>query len=105
MLLAYRTGTKATLEIELDQVGSKEEFIKYIKLTAMKILGILIPIIIVFVYLAINGAIGDFWDYCIAGVKTFTNKIPYSMLMNNDKLYIVCNNTNNTCYNFFVFCN
>ena len=69
-------------------VKSKEEFIKYIKLTAMKILGILIPIIIVFVYLAINGAIGDFWDYCIAGVKTFTNKIPYSMLMNNDKLYI-----------------
>lgn len=69
-------------------VKSKEEFIKYIKLTAMKILGILIPIVIVFVYLAINGAIGDFWDYCIAGVKTFTNKIPYSMLMNNDKLYI-----------------
>ena len=69
-------------------VKSKEEFIKYIKLTAMKILGILIPIIIVFIYLAINGAIGDFWDYCIAGVKTFTNKIPYSMLMNNDKLYI-----------------
>lgn len=69
-------------------VKSKEEFIKYIKLTAMKILGILIPIVIVFVYLAINGAIEDFLDYCIAGVKTFTNKIPYSMLMNNDKLYI-----------------
>lgn len=69
-------------------VRSKEDFITYLKSAGIKILGILIPIAIIFIYLAINGAIDDFWDYCIAGIKTFTNKIPYSRLWDNDKLYI-----------------
>ena len=69
-------------------VRSKEDLVKYLKSAGIKILGILIPIAIIFVYLAINGAVDDFWDYCIAGIKTFTNKIPYSKLLDNDKLYI-----------------
>jgi len=69
-------------------VRSKEDFVKYLKSAGIKILGILIPIAIIFMYLAINGAVDDFWDYCIAGIKTFTNKIPYLRLWNNDKLYI-----------------
>ena len=69
-------------------VRSKEDFVKYLKSAGIKILGILIPIAIIFMYLAINGAVDDFWDYCIEGIKTFTNKIPYLRLWNNDKLYI-----------------
>lgn len=78
----------ALLGYNIFLIRNKKEFIEYIKGTLFKILGILIPIAIIFIYLAINGAITDFWDYCIAGIKTFTNKIPYLKLLDNEKLYI-----------------
>ena len=80
--------TIALLGYNLLLVRSKEEFIQYLKSTGIKILGVLIPVTLIFIYLAINGAVDDFWDYCIAGIKTFTNKIPYSRLLDNEKLYI-----------------
>ena len=91
IMLKQSTGaivTIALLGYNLLLVRSKEEFIQYLKSTGIKILGVLIPVAIIFIYLAINGAVDDFWDYCIAGIKTFTNKIPYSRLLDNEKLYI-----------------
>ena len=91
IMLKQSTGvivTIALLGYNLLLVRSKEEFIQYLKSTCIKILGILIPVTLIFIYLAINGAVDDFWDYCIAGIKTFTNKIPYSRLLDNEKLYI-----------------
>ena len=91
IMLKQSTGvivTIALLGYNLLLVRSKEEFIQYLKSTCIKILGVLIPVTLIFIYLAINGAVDDFWDYCIAGIKTFTNKIPYSRLLDNEKLYI-----------------
>ena len=91
IMLKQSTGvivTIALLGYNLLLIRSKEEFIQYLKSTCIKILGVLIPIVLIFIYLAINGAVDDFWDYCIAGIKTFTNKIPYSRLLDNEKLYI-----------------
>ena len=91
IMLKQSTGvivTIALLGYNLLLVCSKEEFIQYLKSTGIKILGVLIPITIIFIYLAVNGAVDDFWDYCIAGIKTFTNKISYSRLLYNEKLYI-----------------
>ena len=91
IMLKQSTGaivTIALLGYNLLLVRSKEELTKYLKSTGIKILGVLIPIVIIFIYLAISGAVDDFWDYCIAGIKTFTNKIPYSRLLDNEKLYI-----------------
>lgn len=91
IMLKQSTGaivTIALLGYNLLLVRSKEEFIQYLKSTGIKILGVLIPVTVIFIYLAINGAVDDFWDYCIAGIKTFTNKIPYSRLLDNEKLYI-----------------
>ena len=91
IMLKQSTGaivTIALLGYNLLFVHSKEEFIQYLKSTGIKILGVLIPVTLIFIYLAINGAVDDFWDYCIAGIKTFTNKIPYSRLLDNEKLYI-----------------
>ena len=91
IMLKQSTGaivTIALLGYNLLLVRSKEELTKYLKSTGIKILGVLIPVAIIFIYLAINGAVDDFWDYCIAGIKTFTNKIPYSRLLDNEKLYI-----------------
>lgn len=91
IMLKQSTGAiiaMAVVGYNLFLVRSKEEFIKYLKSVGIRIVGILIPIVIIFMYLAVNGAIDDFWDYCIAGIKTFTNKIPYSTLIDNDKFYI-----------------
>ena len=91
IMLKQSTGaivTIALLGYNLLLVRSKEELTKYLKSTGIKILGVLIPVTLIFIYLAINGAVDDFWDYCIAGIKTFTNKIPYSRLLDNEKLYI-----------------
>ena len=91
IMLKQSTGTIVTIALlgyNLLLVRSKEEFIQYLKSTCIKILGVLIPIVIIFIYLAINGAVDDFWDYCIAGIKTFTNKIPYSRLLDNEKVHI-----------------
>lgn len=91
IMLKQSTGAivaVALVAYEIFLVRSKEEFVKYIKSDCIKILGILIPIAIIFIYLAVNGAVDDFWDYCVAGIKTFTNKIPYSYLLDNDKTYI-----------------
>lgn len=91
IMLKQSTGvivTIALLGYNLLLIRSKEEFIQYLKSTGIKILGVLIPVTLIFIYLAINGAVDDFWDYCIAGIKTFTNKIPYSRLLDNEKLYI-----------------
>lgn len=91
IMLKQSTGTIvaiALLGYNIFLISSKKELIEYIKKSIVKIIGILIPIAIIFIYLAINGAITDFWDYCIAGIKTFTNKIPYLELMDNEKLYI-----------------
>lgn len=91
IMLKQSTGTIVAITLlgyNIFLISSKKELIEYIKKSIVKIIGILIPIAIIFIYLAINGAITDFWDYCIAGIKTFTNKIPYLELMDNEKLYI-----------------
>lgn len=54
----------------------------------IKIIGIIIPIIILLIYLIMNNAIYDFIDYCILGIKTFSNKIPYSNLLKSEFIVI-----------------
>lgn len=70
------------------EVSSKEEFKKYIKDSLYRIIGILIPILILAIYFSISGIWEDFIDYCIKGISTFTNTIPYNNLIENGKLPI-----------------
>lgn len=53
-----------------------------------RIVGILIPVIILFTYLIISGVIQDFINYAILGISTFSNKIEYVNLLQNDKIEI-----------------
>ena len=48
----------------------------------------LIPVIILFIYLILTGALNSFIDYCILGVKTFSNHIPYTKLLNSEEILI-----------------
>lgn len=66
-------------------VQNKKEFIEYLKTAFKRIIGILIPIILVCIYLIATNSLQDFINYAVLGISTFSNKIPYAQLMNNDK--------------------
>ena len=69
-------------------VENKEQLKKYIKIAITRIIGILIPIIILMIYLIMTGAIQEFINYALLGISTFSNKISYLGLLVNDKIEI-----------------
>ena len=69
-------------------VENKEQFKQYIKIAITRIIGILIPVIILFIYLIIAGAMQEFINYALLGITTFSNKISYFALIQNDKVEI-----------------
>ena len=48
-----------------------------------RLLGVLIPILFFAIYLSVNNIWTEFIDYTILGLKTFSNKIPYTRLLEN----------------------
>ncbi len=60
-----------------------------IKCSIYRIIGILIPILILLAYLLFTGAISDFIDYALKGIAHFNNKIPYKNLHTDDNSAIV----------------
>lgn len=66
-------------------VQNRKEFIEYLKTAFKRIIGILIPMILVLIYLIATNSLQDFINYAVLGISTFSNKIPYAQLMNNDK--------------------
>lgn len=70
------------------EIRSKKDLIEFIKIVFTRGIGALIPIVIILLYLIINGAIYDFISYCILGIKTFSNYIPYINLLKNSKIFI-----------------
>lgn len=69
-------------------VENKEQLKQYMKIAFTRIIGILIPVIIMFVYLILTGALTEFINYAVLGISTFSNKIPYIELLQNDKIEI-----------------
>lgn len=69
-------------------IKDKSEIKTYIKTAVVRSIGILIPILILFIYLISTGAIEDFISYAILGIKTFSNQISYKDLLENDKIEI-----------------
>ena len=69
-------------------VENVEQLRKYIKLAFVRIIGILIPVMILFIYLIFTGAINEFINYAILGISTFSNKISYIGLLENDNIEI-----------------
>lgn len=69
-------------------VENKEQFKQYIKIAVARILGIILPGIILIIYLMATGAILEFINYAVLGIKTFSNKISYFELFESDKIEI-----------------
>ncbi len=62
---------------KLLEVRNKEDLKRYAKDAMLRTIGAIIPVILMILYLVINGAFKDFIDYCIFGVSTFLNKVSY----------------------------
>ena len=69
-------------------VENKGQFRKYIKSAGTRIIGILLPVILMIIYLVATNSLIDFINYAILGIKTFSNKIAYTGLLQNDNLEI-----------------
>lgn len=69
-------------------VENKEQFKQYVKIAITRIIGILIPVAVLFIYLIITGAIQEFINYAVLGISTFSNKIPYTRLFQSSKTEI-----------------
>ena len=61
----------------------KVDIVPIAKNMLYRAIGIVIPVGILCIYLAVNNAFGEFLSYSIKGVKTFSNSIPYTELLQN----------------------
>lgn len=62
-------------------VKNKEEIKTYFKSFIYRLIGVLIPVIIMLMYLICNNAFYDFIDYTIKGISGFSNYISYRRLI------------------------
>lgn len=62
-------------------VRGKEQWKTVGKIIITRTIGILIPVVLLFLYLIVNNIWSDFLDYTIYGIKTFSNKIDYINLI------------------------
>ena len=69
-------------------IEDRKQFKSIIKMVGIRILGILIPIVILFAYLILTGALQEFINYAILGISIFSNRITYGKLLNNKKIEI-----------------
>ena len=56
-------------------VENKKQFKEYIKSAGARIIGILLPVVLMIIYLVVTNSLIDFINYAILGIKTFSNKI------------------------------
>ena len=50
---------------------------KFIEIACYRIMGVLIPVIVFFIYLLLNNSFEDFLSYAILGIAEFNNKVSY----------------------------
>lgn len=76
----------ACIGYKIFEIRKKEEIKEFLKIAITRFLGVIIPVIVFFIYLIINGAVNDFINYAILGIRTFSNKISYSNLLENGNI-------------------
>ena len=54
-----------------------------LKKVGYRIIGALIPVLILIIYLLASNSLGNFGDYCILGIKTFSNDVSYMKLLDD----------------------
>lgn len=78
----------ALVGYNLLNVSNFKEFKLFIKKAIYRVIGVFIPLILLSIYFTWNHLWNDFIDYCILGIGTFSNLIPYSNLLTNSNILI-----------------
>lgn len=78
----------ACIGYKIFAIRKKEEVKNFFKIAFTRVLGVIIPLIIFIIYLVFNGAVKDFVNYTIFGLRTFSNSIPYSNLFKDNILQV-----------------
>ena len=79
----------ACIGYKIFEIRKKEDIKNFFKIAVTRFVGAMIPIIIFFIYLVINGATTEFFNYAILGVKTFSNKFEYSELFKDETICVL----------------
>lgn len=69
-------------------IKSKSETKIYLKEILYRAIGIFVPMFVFVIYLLITKSFGDFINYSVLGITTFTNKIPYNYLLKSNLLVV-----------------
>lgn len=69
-------------------VSNFKEFKLFIKKAIYRVIGVFIPLLLLSICFTCNHLWNDFIDYCILGIGTFSNSIPYSNLLTNSNILI-----------------
>lgn len=69
-------------------IKQKSDFKEYIKNSLIRIFGIVLPVFILTIYLLYNNALYEFVDYCILGIKTFSNSMSYIDLIKEENIFL-----------------
>lgn len=68
-------------------VNNKKELKEFFKISILRIIGAVIPVIILLMYLILNNALRDFINYTILGITEFKNKYLYfNLFFNKNRL-------------------
>ncbi|MBO5477413.1 MAG: glycosyltransferase family 39 protein [Clostridia bacterium] len=78
MLLVYK----------LVYITNIKEFKLFIKKMFFRAIGVAIPLLVLLGYFISNNIMNDFIDYCILGINTFSNSIPYTDLILKSNLIV-----------------
>lgn len=74
------------LGINLLELLLKKDKKEFLKSVVYKFVGVIIPIIVFFIYLFLMNSINDFINYAILGIKTFSNSVSYLELFLYEKI-------------------
>ena len=71
------------------EIRKKEDFIEFVKIAFVRLIGCIIPVLIMVLILIYNQALNSYIDYCILGISTFSNKISYIESLIKNKNIII----------------
>ena len=69
-------------------VSNLKEFKLFVKKAIYRIIGVLIPVILLAIYFTYYNLWNDFIDYCVLGISTFSNHISYDNLIGDKNIFI-----------------
>lgn len=97
ILIGLTIVTKHTIGIALSVmfifyktifIKNKQDYLAMKKIIIRRILGVMIPPVLLLIYLLFNNALHDCIDYCILGIMEFNNKVSYFNLFFNENIII-----------------